>query len=174
MRRGYEPVDDGDQPRGGDDSLRSDYAPIPPVDVSSTAEDGVEAPQLPTNVSESPKESTDKASDGMKVRILDVQGQTYWVTVAPDMTVRELKAMLEEVAGVETARQRIIFGGKVRARMITRFIPDASRARGRRLVNSLHGHHIGFAFNHTIFILRLASCSRWKQDFISGSPIVLN
>lgn len=50
----------------------------------------------------------------MTVRILDVKGQIYSLVVRPETTVHELKTRLVEEAGVEIARQRIIYGGKVR------------------------------------------------------------
>lgn len=54
------------------------------------------------------------AEGGMTVRILDVKGQIYSLGVRPETTVHELKTRLVEEAGVEIARQRIIYGGKVR------------------------------------------------------------
>lgn len=53
------------------------------------------------------------ADGGMTVRILDVQGETYNLSVSPCTTVREIKNMLLEEAEVEIGRQRIIYGGKV-------------------------------------------------------------
>lgn len=50
----------------------------------------------------------------MAVRILDVRGQFYPLRVRPETTVGELKLMLVDATGVELARQRIIYGGKVR------------------------------------------------------------
>lgn len=58
----------------------------------------------------------DASEGGMTVRILDVKGQIYKLVVRPETTVHELKTRLVEEAGVEIARQRIIYGGKVRGR----------------------------------------------------------
>lgn len=54
-----------------------------------------------------------EANGEITVRILDVQGETYSLSVSPGTTVHEIKNMLLETAEVEISRQRIIFGGKV-------------------------------------------------------------
>lgn len=137
-RRGYEPVDDEDaapspsprEPTGRRNStLRSSYASIQAAESASLNENdpssssGVAASDC-ANASNTrtaalsgtvlgTDEEENKDVNGMTVRILDVQGQTYPLSVSPGTTVRELKTMLVEAAGVEIARQRIIHGGKV-------------------------------------------------------------
>lgn len=106
-RRGYEPVEDAEDyvhsetVTNNSNLTRSEYSPIP---ASVPDEETGGAP---------PDAIAAKASSEMTVRILDVQGQTYSFSVLPTTTVREIKDMLSETAGVEIALQRIIFGGKV-------------------------------------------------------------
>lgn len=115
-RRGYDPVDDEDLRQENNERLRSGYSAIPSEGVERATEDPGEAPQSSEDTPETPRPTqSDAAGPGsMRVRILDVQGQIYSISVTPEMTVRELKTMLVEVAGVEISRQRIIYGGKVR------------------------------------------------------------
>ena len=108
-RRGYEPVDDGDE----DDARQSN--------TSSTAAAGASTNITPTSTAEggddakptSDREGSDGEEDGrITVRVLDVRGQFYPLRVHPESTVRELKQDLVNVTGVEFGRQRIIHGGK--------------------------------------------------------------
>lgn len=59
------------------------------------------------------KDGTDGGDGTMTVRVLDVGGQFHPLRVRPETSVRELKQLLIEETGVEFARQRIIYGGKV-------------------------------------------------------------
>ena len=76
--------------------------------------------------------STSSASNGldddsegsMMVRVLDVQGQTYTLRVRPGTRVSELKTRLVEIAGMEIARQRTIWSGKVRKRLLQVLFPS--------------------------------------------------
>ncbi|CAM9450146.1 unnamed protein product, partial [Ectocarpus sp. 4 AP-2014] len=70
--------------------------------------------------------SDDEDDDGrMTVRVLDVRGQFYPLRVTPETSVRELKLMLVDAAGVEVPRQRIIHGGKM--------LSDADTLGGRKI-----------------------------------------
>ncbi|CAM9817473.1 unnamed protein product, partial [Phaeothamnion confervicola] len=55
----------------------------------------------------------DERGGTMSIKVLDVQGHTYSLTVASDATVAALKDQLVEVSQVERERQRIIHMGKV-------------------------------------------------------------
>lgn len=95
-RRGYEPVDDGND----DDSHRGGLAPSTAATGNLDSSEG--------------KDGTDDSDGTMTVRVLDVGGQFHPLRVRPETSVRELKQLLVEATGVEFARQRIIHGGKVR------------------------------------------------------------
>lgn len=111
-RRDYDPVDE-DPPGENNGSLRSAYEEIPVVDHESAPQD-VDASHLSSSGVEEPNEDAIDSSNGMKVRVLDVHGEAYWVSVTPETTVQELKEKLVQLSGVEITRQRIIYGGKVR------------------------------------------------------------
>lgn len=142
-RRGYEPVDDGDDVgnhegtrtngggRGGGLGGRSAYTSIPTQNLPLALEDrlgregfangadpqngGVVTVDNAAHDGATARRlgSGDGGDSEMTVRILDVQGQSYSLDVRPETTVRELKGTLVDVAGVEMSRQRIIWGGKV-------------------------------------------------------------
>lgn len=149
-RRGYEPlegVDDDDEGTGDENKSpslsggnnsgrrnRSDYSPI----VSPSSDDlTISVPDSDTIISDPNAHNSDSnkrgnpdkigSDGGFKIRILDVQGQTYSLSVSAGMTVRELKVMLVDVAGVEVARQRIIYGGKVRVGVVLHLLYRASK-----------------------------------------------
>eukprot|EP00904_Undaria_pinnatifida_P007381 jgi/Undpi1/3773/HiC_scaffold_16.g07142.m1 len=133
-RRGYEPVDDVEDDAtheesatngGGGGGRSALYSSIPTTAVSTSDR---RREQGATSSSSSRGERTagaaaaaaanDHASaaadeGGMTVRILDVKGETYTLVVRPETTVHELKTRLVAEAGVEIARQRIIYGGKL-------------------------------------------------------------
>lgn len=131
-RRGYEPVDDGNEDNTSalhetTSSRRSDH--------TISAEGERSALYLPTQVTENDPIGIDKTKttisnddnstgasgsgsegddSGMTIRVLDVRGVFYPLRgLTPETTVRELKLMLVTETGVEIARQRIIHAGKV-------------------------------------------------------------
>lgn len=122
-RRGYEPVDDAedDSPQDetrdhGASGLRSGYTSIPSNGSSDTnADRRTPAPSSADGTSRKAVGiDSDDTEGSMTIRVLDVQGQTYKLRVRPETRVGELKARLHEIAGVEIARQRIIWSGQVR------------------------------------------------------------
>ena len=123
-RRGYEPVDSveenltrGEVTNESGDGRRSGYASITTGGPSeSNAEPRAGRDDGSTS---SASNGLDDDSEGsMTVRVLDVQGQTYTLRVRPETRVSELKTRLVEIADVEIARQRIIWSGKVRKRLL--------------------------------------------------------
>lgn len=141
-RRGYEPVDDAEDDAmraeagtngGGGGGGSAHYTSIPTIAAStsdrrreqgatssSRGEDsiartsGTAAGAVAGAAFNGHGSGGGAAEGGMTVRILDVKGQIYSLVVRPEITVHELKTRLVEEAGVEIARQRIIYGGKVR------------------------------------------------------------
>lgn len=124
-RRGYEPLDDGTEDDAGRTTAHSDdcehpsgskntsaiYTSIPAAADQSSSSAAAAGASTPADNAEG--RGADIEGGGMMIRVLDVQGKTYPLSVRKESTIHELKTRLIEVAGVEIARQRIIFGGKV-------------------------------------------------------------
>lgn len=138
-RRGYEPVDDVEDDAtheesatngGGGGGRSALYSSIPTTAVSTSdrrREHGATSSSSSRGERTAGAAAAPAANDhasaaadegGMTVRILDVKGETYTLVVRPETTVHELKTRLVEEAGVEIARQRIIYGGKVRCEVL--------------------------------------------------------
>ncbi|CBN76955.1 conserved unknown protein [Ectocarpus siliculosus] len=141
-RRGYEPVDDVDEDSAPDlqaaaASERDDdhhvqgelsalCSSVPAAAAAAggkgNSSDGVNS----RTAGAGEVRSDDDDDDGrMTVRVLDVRGQFYPLRVTPETSVRELKLMLVDAAGVEVPRQRIIHGGKM--------LSDADTLGGRKI-----------------------------------------
>lgn len=135
-RRGYEPVDDGDEdinpalhPMTG--SYHSDHArgeregsalrlsAAPVTENNAAGKKNKPKPTTSNNDKGAAASSSgvkDEDGGGMTIRVLDVRGVFYPLRgLTPETTVGELKLMLVTETGVETARQRIIHAGKVRS-----------------------------------------------------------
>lgn len=129
-RRGYEPVDDVDEDsspdlqaaaaseRDGDHHVQEELSAlcssVPAAAAAGGKGNGSDGVNSRT-AGACEVRSEDEDDDGrMTVRVLDVRGQFYPLRVTPETSVRELKLMLVDAAGVEVPRQRIIHGGKVR------------------------------------------------------------
>lgn len=111
-RRGYEPVDDGDEDDTTNQSNSSSSAGARNITPTSTTTGDNNAKSSTTSDNENG--GNDGEEDGkITVRVLDVRGQFYPLRVHPENTVRELKQDLVNATGVEFERQRIIHGGKV-------------------------------------------------------------
>lgn len=122
-RRGYQPVDGAEDDAQqnetrdhGGGGRRSGYTSIP-SNGSSDGNSDQRAP-APSSADGTSRKAvgidSDDTEGNMTIRVLDVQGQTYKLRVRPETRVGELKARLLEIAGVEIARQRIIWSGQVR------------------------------------------------------------
>ncbi|CAB1098532.1 unnamed protein product [Ectocarpus sp. CCAP 1310/34] len=128
-RRGYEPVDDVDEDSAPDmqaaaaserdddhhvqEELSALCCSVPAAAATGGKGNGSDGVNSRTAEAGEVR-SDDEDDDGrMTVRVLDVRGQFYPLRVTPETSVRELKLMLVDAAGVEVPRQRIIHGGKV-------------------------------------------------------------
>ncbi|CAM9481548.1 unnamed protein product, partial [Hapterophycus canaliculatus] len=130
-RRGYEPVDDGDE----ENTNASHAITGSHLNDNTGAEEERSARRLCNSVTENDAIGKEKAQsttnndeegagalgsgneggdNGMAIRVLDVRGVFYPLRgLTPETTVRELKLMLVTETGVEMERQRIIHAGKM-------------------------------------------------------------
>ncbi|CAM9784422.1 unnamed protein product [Scytosiphon promiscuus] len=131
-RRGYEPVDDGDEDNTntlqhtitgshrGDHTRRAEAErstlrfPNPAVTEDAAAGKDKNTEATTSNAEKGTGDGGKKDECGMTVRVLDVRGVFYPLRgLTPETTVGELKLMLVTETGVEIARQRIIHAGKM-------------------------------------------------------------
>ncbi|CAM9800084.1 unnamed protein product, partial [Choristocarpus tenellus] len=123
--RGYQPVEDDRDDESGDD-MRADggnaaYSFVPTTETAlGPSEGSYIAAGIEVESSADIAEGEGETVEGVDashpstivVKILNVQGQTYPLAVAPLTTIRQLKVALAAKSGVEVERQRIIHGGK--------------------------------------------------------------
>ncbi|CAM9774001.1 unnamed protein product, partial [Ectocarpus fasciculatus] len=145
-RRGYEPVDDVDEDsapalqaaaaaserdddhaaQGERSALCSSSSSVQEAAGGTAGKNGSSDGVNSRTAGDDDGGSDDEDDDGrMTVRVLDVRGQFYPLRVTPETSVRELKLMLVNAAGVEVSRQRIIHGGKM--------LSDADTLAGRKI-----------------------------------------
>lgn len=80
------------------------------ADHSTTSNDGRSSEQVTSNDVNMP---SDIPSTVMALRIKSLEQQTKPVTISRDASVLDLKGAVQNVFQVESARQRLIFQGKV-------------------------------------------------------------